>query len=112
MPGDIIISYDAATGKLYPEVVQRIVYFTVSESYKINNQVGTDGNELFYTERGWVAASNLKVGDEILNPVNSQWIAVYSVTHSEGQYVVYDVIGNSGNSFMVDGGYLADTIST
>lgn len=111
VPGDVVMSYDTATGKLYPNVVLKTINFTVHGEYIINNKVRTDGGEVFYTHDGWVFASQLKVGDEILNPTTGAWIPVSSVSYENIYIKVYDIVCASGNSFMVDGGYLADILS-
>ncbi len=109
-PGEAVLSYNTKTGKFYTNTVVKVINFTVIGEYKINNLIGTDSGEVFYTSSGtWVHPNDLKIGDKILNPITNSWINVTSVAYLPEEITVYDVIGSSGNNFIVDGGYLADS---
>ena len=109
-PGESVLSYDTKTKKMYSNTVLKVVNFTVSGEYFINGMMGTDFGEVFYTSNGtWTHPNDLKVGDKILDPLTNSWINVTSVTYTQNQVRVYDLIESSGNDFIVDGGYLADS---
>ncbi len=98
---------------MFSNTVLLVVNFTVNGQYTINNLIGTDAGEVFYTSNGtWVHPNDLKVGDKILNPITTSWINVTSVSYSQRTVKVYDLIGSSGNDFIVAGGYLADLITS
>ena len=109
-PGEAVLSYNTKTGKFYTNTVVKVINFTVIGEYMINNLIGTDSGEVFYTSSGtWVHSNDLKIGDKILNPITNSWINVTSVAYLPEEITVYDIIGSSGNNFIVDGGYLADS---
>jgi intein/homing endonuclease len=115
-PGDIVLSYDPATNKFYPNVVVATVHYNVYQLYKINGKIITDSAELFFVDRNgqreWVSAENLRVGDKLINPVTNEEILVSSieVENLERPMVVYDLAGAQGNNFIADG-VLADSTS-
>ncbi|MEM3820118.1 MAG: Hint domain-containing protein [Candidatus Micrarchaeaceae archaeon] len=106
-PGDIVLSYNVQTHSFFPNVITAVLKYNVSQLYVINYNVTTDANELFYTKNGWVAASNLRVGDTVLNPITNAYIEISSIAVVSRQGVVYDLIGASSNNFIADG-YLSD----
>ena len=112
-PGDIVLSYSTASHRLIPNTVQRVVNYTVTQEYMINNHTGTDQYEYFYVRNltggqgSWVSAPNLTVGDYILSPLNSSYIRVNSVQLVNETAVVYDIVGTVSNNFIADG-YLSD----
>jgi len=115
--GDIVLSYNTATKQIYSdEVLERPVYL-VNQTYTINNNTITDKYEYFYTKLSngtmkWISAPNLTIGDEIYNPLTSNFILVNSITITNNTSVyVYDLILNAGNNYIVNGGYLADKIA-
>ena len=111
-PGESILSYNVKSGKFYTNTVVKVINFTVNGEYLINNLIGTDSGEVFYTSSGtWVHPNDLKVNDKILDPLTNTWIDVTSVSYIPSAVRVYDIIGSSGNDFVVDGGYLADAIT-
>ncbi len=117
-PGDVIESYNTKTNKEYPNVVIYVPIYTTKVLYTINSNLITDGLEVFYTDTNgtlqWVPASNLKVGENILNPLTGKYINVKTIYKTPtGNYTayVYDIIGASGNDYIVNGGYLADKVA-
>ena len=111
-PGEALLSYNTKSGRFYTNTVVKVINFTVNGEYLINNLIGTDAGEVFYTSNGtWTHPNALKIGDKILDPITNSWINVTSITYTPGEVVVYDIIGSSGNNFIVDGGYLADTVT-
>ena len=108
-----MLSYDTRSGKFYTNTVIKNINFLVTGEYLINNEIGTDQGEVFYTSNGtWTHPNDLKVGDTILDPLTNSWINVTSVTYTPNQIRVYDLIESSGNNFIVDGGYLADAVTS
>jgi len=102
-PGDIVMSYDTANHKMYPNVVLAVPVFDVFGVYTLNNNVTTDGFESFYVMRNgtgtWVHTSNLTVGDEIYNPLTGSYLKVNSIKFTNfgsNNELVYDIIGASG----------------
>ncbi len=111
-PGEAVLSYNVKSGNFYTNTVVKVINFTVNGEYLINNLIGTDSGEVFYTSSGtWVHPNDLKVSDKILDPLTNTWINVTSVTYTPSTVKVYDIIGSSGNDFVVDGGYLADVFT-
>ena len=117
-PGDVIESYNPVTNKTYPNVVISVPIYAANVLITINNELTTDGFEVFYVNSSgayqWVHASDLKVGDRILNPLTGTNIPVVTISvRNTGNHVVpiYDILGTSGNDYIVDGGYLADKVT-
>ena len=111
-PGEALLSYNTKSGKFYTNTVVKVINFTVNGEYLINNLIGTDAGEVFYTSNGtWIHPNDLKVGDKILNPITNSWINVTNVSYAPRPVMVYDIIGSSGNDFIVAGGYLADSVT-
>ena len=114
--GDVIESYNVKTNKEYPNVVIDVPVYTTKVLYTINSNLTTDGFEVFYTNINgtyqWIHASNLKVGQNIMNPITGKYIKIktISVLNSNVSVSLYDIIGASGNDYIVDGGYLADKL--
>ncbi len=111
------MSYDPANHKMYPNVVLAVPVFEIGGTYTINNNVTTDGFEAFYVLRNgtytWVHTSNLTVGDQIYDPLTGSSLRVNSIKIKNLGCIcgrVYDIIGASGNNFIVKGGYLADKL--
>jgi len=112
--GDIVFSYNTITKQLYSDVVLERPVYLVNQTYTINNNTITDKYEYFYTKLSngtmkWISAPNLTIGDEIFNPLTNNFILVNSITITNNTNVlVYDLILNAGNNYIVNGGYLAD----
>jgi hypothetical protein len=116
--GDVVLSYNTQTGKIYPNIIQEKLVYNVSEIYIINSNTTTDGAEVFYTmhnnNESWISASNLRVGDSILNPITNKYTVITSIiTESKNKngYAVYDLVGSQSNNFIANN-YLADAITT
>jgi hypothetical protein len=116
--GDVVLSYNTQTGKIYPNIIQEKLVYNVSEIYIINSNTTTDGAEVFYTmhnnNESWISASNLRVGDSILNPITNKYTVITSIiteSKNKNSYVVYDLVGSQSNNFIANN-YLADAIST
>lgn len=108
-PGEVVLSYDTASGRLYPDVVVANVNLSAHGEYVINGVLHTDYKELFYTKRGWIASDHLKVGDEIFKPVTGTWSPITNITYDANAYfTVYDLVYASGNTQLVGSGYLSD----
>jgi hypothetical protein len=116
--GDVVLSYNTQTGKIYPNIIQEKLVYNVSEIYIINSNTTTDGAEVFYTmhnnNESWISASNLRVGDSILNPITNKYTVITSIiteSKNKNSYVVYDLVGSQSNNFIANN-YLADAITT
>ncbi len=113
-PGYVVMSYNTNTSQLYPNIVVAAPVYSSNTIYTINNNVSTDGFEVFYVKvnntETWVHASDLKVGEEIYNPLAKKFITIKSITVTpySSSIPVYDIVGSEGNDFVVNGGYLAD----
>lgn len=107
-PGYSILSYDTQTNKFYDNVVLKVINFTAYGEYLINGNIGTDANELFYTNGTWTSASDLNAGDKIYDPLTNTSITITSISYVPKSITVYDIIGSSGNNMLVGKGYLAD----
>ncbi|MGC8776854.1 MAG: Hint domain-containing protein [Candidatus Micrarchaeia archaeon] len=116
-PGDVVLGYNPYTKEFYPNVVLATVNYPVYQLYIINNNITTDAAELFYVYRNsselWVAASKLKVGDMMFNPLTGEKTKIYSIKIVDltAPITVYDIIGAQGNSFIAEG-TLADATTT
>ncbi len=107
-----MLSYDENTGKFYSNVVLNVISFNTYGKYVINGQIGTDAAEVFYTNNNmWTPSSQLKVGESIYDPLTNSWIPIVSIQYIPDTIKVYDVVGSSGNNFIVNGKYLADIIT-
>jgi hypothetical protein len=115
--GSVVLSYNPSTSKLYPNVVVARFNYSSNTIYVINGNLSTDAYESFYAMRNgsysWVRASQLKIGDQIYDPLTGSDIIVESIkiSHYNISIPVYDIIGSEGNNFIVSGGYLVDKVS-
>lgn len=115
--GDVIESYNVQTNKLYPNVVIDTLKYSANTLYTINGQVTSDGFESFYTNNSgtyeWIAAKDLKVGESILDPQTNKYITIHIITiqNLSQPESVYDIIGATGNDYIIEGGYLADKVA-
>jgi hypothetical protein len=115
--GDVVLSYNTQTGKIYPNIIQEKLVYNVSEIYIINSNTTTDGAEVFYTmhnnNESWISASNLRVGDSILNPITNKYTVITSIiteSKNKNDYAVYDLVGSQSNNFIANN-YLADAVT-
>ncbi len=107
-PGDVVLSYNILTHKFVPDIILENVRLVSHNEYIINSHIETDAGESFYTNKGWLYASQLKVGDELYAPLNNTFIPITSIKIIQNtSFVEYDLIGSTLNNFIADG-YLAD----
>jgi hypothetical protein len=106
-PGQVFMSYDLGTHTLYPNIVEKVLTFTVHGEWIVNG-VGTDAVEVFYTRNGWMQPDQIHIGDQIFNGLTGTWDTITSLLFANKTVTVYDFIGTSGNSELVAAGYLAD----
>ncbi len=113
--GDVAESYNLRTHSMYPDTIDKVLRYNVSEVYVINGKVTVDPAEYFYVVNStggtgnWTATPDLRIGETILGPASNSLITVDSISNKSvpGGILVYDLRFKNGNNFIANG-YLAD----
>lgn len=113
-PGDAVMGYDFATGKLVA-----VTLLSARKSWQ-DSLVSINGGQLLLTAQdqpifadhagvvGWVRnPADLQLGDRIFNAVSGHWVRVWSVQPVYQRVEVYDVVTSGANNFVANG-YLLD----
>lgn len=92
--GDVILSYDLANKRTFPQVVAKLlVHKDVSDGYlTINGNLNVTGNHLMWSpsETSWVKAETLKVGDTLQNAEGGETL-ITSISTTAGTNTVYNI---------------------
>lgn len=109
-PGEFVMSYNPKTRQFFPNLVLANTHYMIYKVYVINNYTLTGPGETFYVYSSGTGAyvptpaSDLVVGDYLLNPTNNSNVRVNSLKIYNGTgVVVYDIVLAGGNSFIVNG---------
>ncbi|MGC8652062.1 MAG: hypothetical protein ACP5UH_02320 [Candidatus Micrarchaeia archaeon] len=108
--GDIIMSYDFATGKLVPSVITDVQEFEANNTYLFNNNLKVDSNEVMYINGKWERAKNAKVGDYLYTPGYGP-VEIKSIEVLDTGGMVYDFLGGPINDYIANG-YVIDTVES
>ncbi|MEM4034856.1 MAG: polymorphic toxin-type HINT domain-containing protein, partial [Candidatus Micrarchaeaceae archaeon] len=95
--GDIILSYDFATGKLIPSTITYVQTFEANNTYVFNGNLRVDSHEVIYVNGKWIRAKNIKVGDSLYMPGYGN-VAVYSIKIYNKGGKVYGFLGSPSNN--------------
>ncbi len=92
--GDIILSYDLANRRTFPQVVSKLlVHKDVQGGYlNINGTIKVTGNHLMWSpsRNAWITAESLSIGDTLLNSDGNAY-TVSSIEHVDGTNTVYNI---------------------
>ncbi len=109
--GDIIMSYDFATGKLVPSIITDVQALKSNNTYIFNNNLLVDSNEVMYVNGKWQRAYNTKVGDKLFMPEYGN-VTIYSIKiYNTSGGIVYDFLGSPIDNYIANG-YVIDTIES
>lgn len=106
--GDWVMGYNISNNKLTPVQVTFINKTLVSSLLDINNGLlkTTLTDQPIYirntTYQGWLLnPDELKIGDQIFNPIKDTWINIYSLgTLSQHPYLVFDLRTSTLNNYI------------
>ena len=106
-PGDVVLSYNLLTKKLVPSTVYSVSALYGSVEYIINNNLLTDGGEDVLVNGQNMQVRDLKVGDELFDPLTGKNITVTNITalNLTTRLKFYDVNTEPIDDYIV-GGYL------
>ena len=96
--GDVVMGFDygnqfnpSGTYASAPSTVLSVKAVPTTALYTFNGVITSDGNQPFYTERGWIQAAHVSVGDTFYNPISGASIPVTSITVVHTNATVYDL---------------------
>ncbi len=108
--GDEIAGYNVSSGEMVPVTITKIIISTVSSLLNINSDLlkVTVNYQPIYARNatyvGWVNdPQNLKIGDEIFNAFNNDWIKIENLEVLYGNFEVYDIGTDPLNTFIGNG---------
>ncbi len=94
-PGTVILSYDSVLKETVPSVVTAVLPFNSTNEYVINNgALVVDAGETLYVNGKIEAADQIKVGDDLFDPISGQSVPVTSIIVLHGNFQLYDVISS------------------
>ncbi len=91
--GDIVLSYDLANKRTFPQVVSRLlVHENVSGYLLVNDSLKVTGNHLVWSpsKNAWVHADTLVIGDTLMNSDGSAY-AIESIENVNETNTVYNL---------------------
>jgi intein/homing endonuclease len=110
--GDVVVSYNEITGKIENKLVTQtfasshtqLVNVTTANGQTISSSIGHP----YYTQRGWIAAENLRAGD-VLQLVNGEFVVVELVQHEilEKPQTLYNFEVEGNHNY-----YVAESVGT
>jgi hypothetical protein len=101
--GDVVKSYDETTQTVTTKPVQNLYARIVKATTRINGTLRVTERHRFMTTRGWVAAKNLRVGDEVLSVEGR--IPITSVESVEERVPVHNfTVQDTHTYYVTDGG--------
>lgn len=108
--GDSVMGFDygtqfnpSGTHSEAPSTVLSIHVVPASVLYTFNGMITSDGIQPFYTQRGWVQAANVSVGDVFFDPTTITSIPVTSITIMHTNATVYDLQLSPYKSYVANG---------
>lgn len=98
-----VASYDLDTAKLCSTVIQSCRKATTKNFIRINDELElTAVNTIFLRDRGWVMASELTIGDEIMT-IEKNWKMIRSLEYVPKETTVFSVKTNEPHNLFVTG---------
>jgi pretoxin HINT domain-containing protein len=106
--GDPVISYQSSTGQMRVRRVTKRVDHAPTQIWEVNIQgtaipVSTTECHPFLTRRGWVFASRLKPGDELISIGRSGHQCVASACRTDRVEPVHNLFTTGEHTFVVQG---------
>lgn len=115
--GDSVLGYNVTSGTWVKEGVTTNSATTVNEILSINNGLldTTVTDQPLYVRNGtWVGwvhdPENLKVGEQIYDPLTASWTTITSLQVQSGTFTVYDLRLTAQNDFVANGLLALDKI--
>ncbi len=109
-PGDQVLSYDLATGRMVPSTVISNTMRRVDQLEIINDgllRITPAGQPVYArngTWEGWVNnAYDLRAGMQLFNPADGTWTFIYAITTETGNFRVYDLSVSPVHDFVANG---------
>jgi len=106
-PGDQVMAYDPRTGETAPHTVTAVMVHTDPATENLVTDKGsietTPNHPFFTTDRGWVQAGSLKVGEKVRTESGGS-ATVVSFTVDQHPASMWDLTVDTAHSFFVGSG--------
>ena len=101
--GTPVLGYNMLTKTLEPTIVISSDFHNTTTEYVINGNLKVDANEELIVNGTDIHASNLKVGDQLFNPLTNKTITVSSINIIYGNFTLYDINTAPVDDYVVNG---------
>jgi hypothetical protein len=109
-PGDALLSYDTRADRFCPGFVSSVVIDRCEAHLVINDALRVSPEHPILTERGWVRAGELSVGERLISGPQ-MWVLVESVRTEPAVSEVWNLaISNPEQTFVADGVIVASVV--
>ena len=101
--GTLVLGYNLLTKTLEPTVVMSADFHSTTTEYIINGNLKVDANEQLIVNGTDVHAANLKIGDDLFDPLTNQNVVVSSIKIITGNFTLYDINTAPVDDYIVNG---------
>ena len=103
--GQVILSMDIETGTVEHDIVESSIHSDAEVIFRISLESGetvmvTSEHPFYLSDRKWVKASNIKVGD-LLVDMNNEEVAVVKIEQMEADRTVYNIQVRKNENYFV-----------
>lgn len=100
--GDNVLTRESENSSpLVPTRVNKVLVHDVDGYLVINQKLQVTGVHLVFSQQGWIAAHNLKVGDRLLN-AHGTWITIKSIVPTSKQARVYNLETETYHTYLAN----------
>ncbi len=108
--GDNIMTYNFTTGSMQQGTVQQVFTTQHSEMYVINGYLKVAGDQVIWTNHGYVQAQNLTSNDKIFDVFNHHFYRVHSISVEYGDFTMYDFYVTANHNYVVWSNLMKDRL--
>ncbi len=101
--GMMVLGYNFITKKLEPTMVIALLSHTSANEYIINNNLKVDAGEVLIVNGNDLQARNLKLGENLFDPLTNKNVTVSSIKVLNGTFTMYDINTAPVDDYIVNG---------